>query len=449
MMKVLLVRPILLNLLTISSSMDCEPLELEYLFTACKEINVDAMIYDGIVEHRKFSDVLKKYRPDIVAMTGYITQENSMKKYAGISKRICPSCKVIIGGVHAQLNYKRLYFPDVDYLFRSESMQSFQELIVAIENHASVSTINGLCYRSAGEFVENELIPCDINDLPIPIRDFQRQHADQFRYLEYSAVATLKTAVSCPYKCSFCYGTNLHGGSYQARSIEKVIDEIKLIDAQTIFIVDSDFLVNENRLHQFAAAIKSNNIHKAFICYARADFIVNHSAVVHELCEVGFAYFLVGIEGIEDSNLKSYDKLTSKEINESCIRILNQNNAECIALLIADLSFRRKDFKHVYAWIKQQKLNHVSMTVFTPIPPTTLYQKEKEKIFEKNIEKWDLAHLVIRPQNISAFRFYRNYHLFILKAFLLGYKRGAYRFVNAKYILHLIASYLKRRNTIK
>ena len=448
-MKVLLVRPILLNFLTMSSSMDCEPLELEYLYTACKNINVDAMIYDGIIEHRKFSNVMKEYKPDVVAMTGYITQENCMKKYASISKRICPSCKVIIGGVHAQLNYKRLYFCDVDYLFRSESMQSFQELIAAIGNHASVGNINGLCYRNSDKFVENELIPCDINDLPIPIRDFQKQHSAKFRYLEYTGIATLKTAVACPYKCSFCYGTNLHGGNYQTRTLEKVIEELKTIEAKTIFIVDSDFLVDENRLQQFVAALKKNNIHKSYICYARADFIVNHSSIVHELCEVGFHYFLVGIEGIEDGNLKSYDKLTSKEINESCIRILNQNNAECIALLIADLSFRGKDFKQVYAWIKSQKLKHVSMSVFTPIPPTALYQKEKANIFEKNIEKWDLAHLVIRPRNISAFSFYRNYHFLLFRAFLLGYKRGAYRFVNAKYLLHLIASYFQRRNTLK
>lgn len=158
---------------------------------------------------------------------------------------------------------------------------------------------------------------------------------------------------------------------------------------------------------------------------------------------------MVGIEGIEDSNLKSYEKLTNKAINESCIRILNENNVECVALMIADLSFCKKDFRQVYTWVKQQKLNYVSMSIFTPIPPTELYQKERANIFERNIEKWDLAHLVVRPQNTSAFCFYWNYRLLLFKTFLLGRKRGAYQFVTVKYIFHSIVSYFKRRSTLK
>ena len=75
-MKVLLVRPLLLNMLTLSGTIDCEPLELEYLYTACREIGVEAVLYDGITETRPFSAVLRQEQPEVVAITGYITQEN-------------------------------------------------------------------------------------------------------------------------------------------------------------------------------------------------------------------------------------------------------------------------------------------------------------------------------------------------------------------------------------
>ena len=35
-MRVLLVRPLLLNMLTFIGAIDCEPLELEYLASACR-----------------------------------------------------------------------------------------------------------------------------------------------------------------------------------------------------------------------------------------------------------------------------------------------------------------------------------------------------------------------------------------------------------------------------
>ena len=48
-MKVLLVRPLLLNMLTLSGTIDCEPLELEYLYTACREIGVEAVLYLSLI----------------------------------------------------------------------------------------------------------------------------------------------------------------------------------------------------------------------------------------------------------------------------------------------------------------------------------------------------------------------------------------------------------------
>ena len=72
-MKVLLVRPLLLNMLAITGAIDCEPLELEYLYTACREMGVEAVLYDGITETRPFSAVLERERPEVVAITGTIT----------------------------------------------------------------------------------------------------------------------------------------------------------------------------------------------------------------------------------------------------------------------------------------------------------------------------------------------------------------------------------------
>ena len=72
-MKVLLVRPLLLNMLAITGAIDCEPLELEYLYTACREMGVEAVLYDGITETRPFSAVLERERPEVVAIIGSMT----------------------------------------------------------------------------------------------------------------------------------------------------------------------------------------------------------------------------------------------------------------------------------------------------------------------------------------------------------------------------------------
>lgn len=447
-MKVLLVRPILLNPQTVCMAMDTEPLELEYLYTACRQIGAEPILYDGITETRKFSDVLKEFSPDITAVTGYITQENVMKRYSVLVKKVLPSCRVIFGGVHAQLNYRRLYFKSVDFIQRSESMQDFQQLLTAIRDKKSYETINGLCWWSSNGFVENAFLPCDMNLLPIPERPCLQKNLNLFRYLDLQGVATLKTAVSCPYHCKFCYGTNLHCGSYQPRKVENVIAELQTIPAETVFIVDSDFLVQEEWLKQFIHAVLEKGIRKKYICYGRADFIVSHAKLIQQLCSIGFLFFLVGIESVDNSALERYHKLTDRNINEKCIDILHHSGAVCVALMIADLSFHKRDFDKIYQWTKQQNLKYVSVQVLTPIPPTDYYLQNRGKFITSNPEKWNLTHPVMRPEHMPVWLFLLYYRFLAFRLYLQGRKRGAYRFVTAKYVFHAVKAYFKRLHTV-
>lgn len=446
-MKILLVRPILLNPLTITKAIDCEPLELEYLYTVCRQLSFSVQIYDAVTEKRRFTAVLREYCPDVVAVTGYITQEETMRKYCRLVKKENPRTLTMIGGVHAQLNFKRLYWDEVDFVCRSESMAAFAELLLAIDRKNSLQNINGLCYRENGVFSENKYVPEPAEDLPIPERPILNQCPEAFRYLDLENTAVIKTAFSCPYSCNFCYGTWLHGGKYQERPIEAVLEELRTIDADSVFIVDSDFMVSEIRLRKFIDGVRANKIHKKFICYARADFVAAHPQLTKELCDIGFTYFLVGLESVNDRALQDYHKQTTHEDNQKCMEIIHQNGAVCVALMIADLSFSARDFQEIYSWVKQSKLKYVTVQIYTPIPPTEIYQKLKGRLITHNPKKWDLIHPVVKPEKMSAFQFLLRYRILVMRLFLLGYRRGAYRLIRIPYLLDILRSLFRRIGT--
>ena len=69
-------------------------------------------------------------------------------------------------------------------------------------------------------------------------------------------------------------------------------EELAGLSADNVFFVDSDFLVDEKRAWELAALLRQRNIRKTYICYARADFIARHPALIAALREVGFACFL-------------------------------------------------------------------------------------------------------------------------------------------------------------
>lgn len=435
-MKVLLVRPKSLNIIANVNVINLEPLDLEYLYTAALEEKVDCQIFDSLFDKRNLKDVLKAFRPDIVAICGYITQEALMLDYSNTVKEYDPSVKVIVGGVHAQVNYERFFVDTIDFIIHSSSLEPFKELLRlgAGFDEAILKNIDGICYRKDKEWVVNKHLPIDPDGLPIPDRSHFNETKHLYRYLGYSPCAIVKTAFSCPYQCNFCYCRKINDGKYAARNIDLVVEEIEGIQCDSIHIVDDTFLVNRERVNRFIALIKEKNIRKNFIFYSRADFVVENEDVIEQLSAIGTKGIIVGLEAIDDSTLNSYSKQCSEDVNERCVRILQKYGIDCLALFIIDINATKKDFDRLYKWVEGVGLRYASVSIFTPIPGTPLFDEYKDKLTTDKMQYWDFLHLVLEPANMSRKAFYLEYYKLFLRLTLLGKKNGIYDFVDMQYI---------------
>src|SRR5450759_3754828 len=87
-MKILFVRPkpspVTIGL---QHLMIVEPLELEILATLIKEDH-EARIIDMILEKDTIDDFIKKFTPDVLCLTGYITHIPVIVEYCNIAKQI-------------------------------------------------------------------------------------------------------------------------------------------------------------------------------------------------------------------------------------------------------------------------------------------------------------------------------------------------------------------------
>ncbi len=446
-MKVLLVRPGAPNKLSFTKILDAEPLELEYLHTGLQAAGYEDRIYDYTCENKPFRKILREYCPDVLAVTGYITQQNIMKKFCRQAKAYNPQMATVVGGVHAQINTEFFHEEYIDYISRSESVDAFVDLIRLIERQGiRREDINGLCYKEKdGSWRHNPIIPVDINTLPIPDRAFYYANKKHFRYLDLEEAAAIKTSFSCPYHCSFCYCTLLHGGRYQARDLSLVIAELKQLQANNVMIVDDDFLVDEKRLWDFIRLVRENHIRKRYVCYGRADFISTHPELIKALADIGFHYFLVGLEAISDEELQEYNKGTKTEHNAEAVRVINATSAQCIGLMIMGLSARKEDFDRLYDWVLRHGLLHVTISIFTPIPGTPLFAEYKDRLITDKIEHWDFLHLVVEPENISRRQFYLYYHRLFIRLYRRARKAGLYSFLDLAYYRSMLSRFLLRK----
>lgn len=423
-----------------------ECLELEYICAMLKEKGHNVFLYDGQVEKVSVVQKIKEYNPDIVYVCGRTRQENFMLEYCNSAKQYNPNIITIIGGLHAQLNYERMYKDYADYILITFDIYKILDIIdYSFYNKiVDLKTIDGICYKNNNNWLKNNAKPFDIKKLPIPDRTYFYEHPNNYRYLELEHAAWVRTAYCCPYNCKFCHRNKMNLGKYEYRDIKNVVDEIENIKSDNIYIVDDDFLFNNERLNEFIELIKARNINKKYICYGRSDFIAKNPEMMKKLKEIGLYYVLVGLEAIDDNKLNSYNKKSNINNNIKSIEICNDLGINIMGMFIVDIDYTAKDFKDLYKWIKSHNLKHVAVSIFTPEMGIETYDNYKDRLITQNPSHWDYLHLVAKPTKMSVRRYYYCYYKLMIKLFLKAQREGVYDFIDYKdYIISFV------RNTFK
>lgn len=399
-MLILLVRPKPhKETIGLQSVMICEPLELMTIKSVLINNNHTVIIIDMIIEKKPLLYFMKKYEPDLIGFTGYISHINVIKHYAKIAKSYNSNIRTVVGGVHGEVC-------PLDFKGKN---------------------IDKICSSALDLY---EFLGCEHKEPLLPCRELPQRYRKRYYYLFHKDCALIKTSTGCPYNCTFCFCKEI--SPYNARTIDDVITELLTIDQQEVYIVDDDFLFNKERLLEFAVKLKENRIKKNFLVYGRADFISRNEDVIKRLREAGLSAVIVGIESASQQELNTYNKKAKIEDSIKAVSILKKNGIECYATVIVGMDWRKSDFHALHRFLSDLKLVFVNLQPLTPMPNTQFFDKYKDKFIipYKEHEKWDMAHIVMRPDKLTV----RQYYFQIIK---LYYKLT----MNPKSIWYMIRKY--------
>ncbi len=402
-MKVLLIRPKPhKETLGLQNVMICEPLELEYLSSNAQVKGHKIDIVDMIIEKKEIGYFIKKYNPDVIGITGYNTHVNIIKNYAETIKKIDKNIKIVVGGVHAEVNPEDFVSENIDYIIRANGIKTFVEILDCLEKGEKIDSDS--IYNKNIKFCKKDTC---FNYL-YPDRGKVDKYRKKYYYMFHKNCSLIKTSFGCPYNCSFCFCRKITDGNYFCRELCDIIKELKSIKEKEIYIVDDDFLVDKNRVENFCKLLKEHGIEKRYLIYARADFIAQNEETIKLFKSVGLRAVIVGLESCCGQELLDYNKKTNIEINEKAVGILRKHDVECYGTFILGLNWVKKDFEALAKWIKKLGLVFVNLQPLTPLKGTKLYSEYKKDfiIKEGRYEKWDLAHLVVKPSKISVRRYY-------------------------------------------
>ena len=419
--------------------MICEPLELEYVSANIEPLGHTCTIVDMIIEKEDVPYFVKMYNPDVVGITGYISHVNIMKRYARETKEVNPDIVTIVAGVHAEVNPEDFVSPYVDYIIRANGIRTFIDILNKLEGKKSTDPerIGNESATGEGDEIDSDKKRTDIvgdaefadsNDeieciyVPgkkppkkdtvfpylYPDREKVNKYRSKYYYMFHRNCTLIKTSFGCPYNCKFCFCRQIMDDQYFARDLEDIVNELATIPETEIYIVDDDFLVGRERILKFCNLLEERGIEKKYLIYGRADYVAANEDVIKRFKEVGLRAVIVGLESCDSKQLDNYNKRTNVAINEKAVGILKKYDVECYGTFILGLDWTWDDFHALYKWIKKLGLVFVNLQPLTPLRGTDIYEKYKPHFIvrEDEYEKWDLAHLVVRPENISVRQYY-------------------------------------------
>lgn len=287
-MNVLLVRPNTpKQSINLQSFMICEPLELEYLASELQADGHSVDLVDMLLEKKSLKWFLKQKKYDLVCFTAYITTIGVVKDYARIVKNYNKDVLTAVGGVHAEVVPEDFVCESLDYVLWANGIKTIREIA---KNYPKINVDN-----LSGVYSKEKQKPQIINgNLLFPNRDITSKYRDNYNYIYHSKCATIKTSFGCPYKCKFCFCTQVC--EYSVRQLENVLDELENIKENNVYIVDDNFLVSRERILAFCKGLDERGINKHYIAYARADYIVKNEDLIVLLKQRGFDAFFVGVE---------------------------------------------------------------------------------------------------------------------------------------------------------
>ncbi len=334
-LKILVCKPRLaIQTIRLNRFIRCEPLELEYLYTVLQ--HHDVYLLDGIVDRRNPVRLASKLKSQIVLFTSLITTVSDVLSTASHLKNLPDPPKIFVGGPHAEVVPRDFFNKDIDGVFFANQLEGIVSVLDRIIQEEPYCDVPGGAFPIDGKFVLNPSPPLDPVKLPRVRHFLLEQSPNRYRIIYYKPCAAIKTSFGCTGRCTFCFCAQMHGGTYGARPIKDVVDEIEEIPVRSIFVLDDNFLYDRKRLLDFCELIRKRKLEKEFIIIGNAEFVSRNPDVMENLRESGVKALMVGFEFVTDTELHAINKNASLHDNNRTIEICRELDIDLFALFIID-----------------------------------------------------------------------------------------------------------------
>lgn len=299
------------------------PIGLEYIAAALQRQVPKVSLID-LRKDRAFRNPAKLHqfiRENVDLVCASINWHYYFDEACQILNQLPAETDLVVGGQEASNNLEAVFekVPRLKVIVRGEGEATIQQ----IAQGASYADLPGVSHRHNGRIVHNaNREPPDINAIGYPNR--------VLRLSPYQVSAknvslgmlfdTVLTARGCPFNCKFCTMARGPLGQkrpYSARSPESVVEELKTVKSEIVFLADDNFFVDPKRAEKLFDLLIAEGIKKRYVAQARIE-IYKHPQMLEKAFQAGIKCLLIGIESPHDRILKEMNKgFTAAEVRKA------------------------------------------------------------------------------------------------------------------------------------
>ena len=252
------------------------PIGLLYLASVLRKENFDVSLIDisflqDSVEEAAY--MIGKDKPLVAGI--YVSSFGLYLAKMLISKVriLSPQTRIVVGGPHVHSEPACIEYLNADFGIVSDGEFAFPNLIKALINKAPIDGIpNVVRMVNSGVHINPIEVINDLDSIPFPARELWPHKIFSPRIS--GKIATMVSSRGCRFNCSFC--ASVYRGTYRARSVENIIDELKLLEGQGfchVDFVDDNMSLDMVRMEDLCNTIIREKLKIRWECMSRIDCV--------------------------------------------------------------------------------------------------------------------------------------------------------------------------------
>ena len=377
------------------------PLGLLYVAAFCERERWPVELYDMNVGPT--TDRIPDFRGcDVVGITAETSRIKVALSLAALAREA--GARVVIGGPHAMFDAEAVFATgNCDAIIAGEGEETFVELLARWRDGRPIGDVRGILYpgptgrpvRTPGRGYDTP-----VDDYPFPARHLLHPDHHSSWTLGGRRVVSILSSRGCPYDCTFCSSAQFTGRGWRPRSPQSVVDEVehcvRTYDYQGVVFVDDNFTLEPERVEAICDEILARKLDIRFWALCRTDTIASNEKLVEKMAAAGAFSFLMGIESPHQEVLDAFKKKTDADFTDEAVALFKKHGIDTHAsFIIGNLNESREMIRETIRYARRLAPESAQFSILTPFPGTQLYNENRDRIFEKDWDRYDTVHAVM------------------------------------------------------